>query len=205
MAAALVPSALELLARVEAVASLKGVRLGRDSKNELQRLRHNLLALNAILEDAEQKRMTEKGIHRWLDGLTDAAYDLVDVLDEWITTLVKLSIKGVGKTSILKAKVGSYITHCLHTAQVVRRDDLAFKLKEVSDKLDEITTEINQVHLILSLGFQHSRRIESTALVDMSAIIGRDEVKGDIVSSLLSASTERVRAGPRCPTSDVRQ
>ncbi|GKV52524.1 hypothetical protein SLEP1_g59102 [Rubroshorea leprosula] len=193
MAAALIPSALELIARVETVASLEGVRLGRDSLNELQRLRNNLVALNAILEDAEQKRRADEAIDFWLDLLTDAAYDLVDVLDEWITALMKLRIKGGGKTSILKAKVGSYITHRLHTAQVVRHDDLAFKLKEISDRLDEIGNERNNFHLISSSGFQHSRlRTESTALDDVSAIIGRDEVKGEIVSSLLSASTERL-------------
>ncbi|GKV49094.1 hypothetical protein SLEP1_g55862 [Rubroshorea leprosula] len=187
MAAALVPSALELLARVEAVASLKGVRLGRDSKNELQRLRHNLLALNAILEDAEQMTRIDRASERWLDQLTDVAHDLGDVLDEWIST------HGVGKTSILKAWVGSYVTHCLHTAQVVRRDDLAFKLKEFNDRLGGIATNLNKYHLISSYGFQHSRQIESTAFVDVSAIIGRDEVKGDIVSSLLSASTEQLK------------
>ncbi|GKV31465.1 hypothetical protein SLEP1_g40150 [Rubroshorea leprosula] len=194
MAAELVPSALELIARVEAVASLKGVRLGRDSKNELQRLGRNLLDLNAYVKDVEQGRIDDIVIQGWIDPLTDAAYDVVDVLDEWITTLVKLRIKGVGKTSILKAKVGSYITHCLHTAQVVRRDDLAFKLKEITDRLDVIANEINLLCSIASLEFHHSRRLVSTALVDdVSAIIGRDEVKGDIVSSLLSASTERLK------------
>ncbi|GKU86385.1 hypothetical protein SLEP1_g918 [Rubroshorea leprosula] len=193
MAAALVPSALELIARVEAVASLKGVRLGRDSKNELQRLRHNLLVLNALLEDAEQRRNTDRIIQLWIDSLTDAAYDLVDVLDEWITTLMKLRIKGVGKTSILKAKVGSYVTHCLHTAQVVRRDDLAFKLKEISDRLYVIANRGHGLCLVQRSVFQHSRGIGSTAFVDVSAIIGRDEVKGDIVSSLLSASTEPLK------------
>ncbi|GKV50639.1 hypothetical protein SLEP1_g57340 [Rubroshorea leprosula] len=193
MAAALVPSILDLIARVETVASLEGVRLGGDSKNELQRLRNNLEALDAFLEDAEQKRRTDIAIECWLGRLTDAAYDLVDVLDKWITTLMKLRIKGVGKTSILKAKVGSYITYCLHTAQVVRRDDLAFKLKEISDRLDVIANEGDTFFLVQRSVFQHSRRIESTALVDVSAIIGRDEVKGDIVSSLLSASTEKLK------------
>ncbi|GKV49089.1 hypothetical protein SLEP1_g55858, partial [Rubroshorea leprosula] len=192
MAAALVPSALELLARVEAGASLKEVRLGTDSKNELQRLRHNLLASNAILEDAEQSRSTNIYIRLWIDSLTDAAYDLVDVLDEWIATLMKLRIKGVGKTSILKAKVGSYVTHCLHTAQVVRRDDLAFKLKEISDRLDVMANERHTLWLV-QRSVQHSRRIGSTAFVDVSAIIGRVEVKEGIVSSLLSASTELLK------------
>ncbi|GKU86388.1 hypothetical protein SLEP1_g921 [Rubroshorea leprosula] len=86
--------------------------------------------------------------------------------------------------------LGSYITHCLHTAQVVRRDDLAFKLKEISDRLDEIANDRSEFRLISRSLFQHSRLVESTALAGGSAIIGRDEVKGDIVSSLLSASTE---------------
>ncbi|GLT42425.1 hypothetical protein SLA2020_164250 [Shorea laevis] len=193
MAVTLALSILDLMAEAVTEASLKGLRLGVDSKNELQRLRNNLVALNAILEDAERKRRTDRAIELWLDRLTDAAYDLVDVLDEWITTLMKLRIEGVGKTSILKAKVGFHISHCLHTAQVVRRDDLDFKLKEISDRLDEIANHRNMFHLISSIEFQHSRRIESTALVDVSAVIGRDEVKEDIVSSLLSASTEQLK------------
>ncbi|GLT42375.1 hypothetical protein SLA2020_163770 [Shorea laevis] len=189
MAAALVPSILDLIARVSL-----GARLEGDSLNELQRLRNNLEDLNAILEDAEQKRRTNRAIEDWMDELTDAAYDLVDVLDKWFTTLMKLRIKGVGKTFILKGKVGSYITHCLHTAQVVRRDDLAFKLKEISDRLAEITRDSYNLPLTLISGFQLRRlRTESIALVDVSAIIGRDEVKGDIISSLLSAPTEQLK------------
>ncbi|GLT84922.1 hypothetical protein SLE2022_031300 [Rubroshorea leprosula] len=187
MSLTLVSSILELIERVVTAAPLEGVRLRGDFKNELQSLRGNLVALNAILEDAAQTTRIGRISDPWLDELTDAAYDLVDMLDEWITT------NGVGKTSIRKAWVGSPVPHCLHTAQVVRHDDLAFKLKEFRDSLVQITNDREEFLLISGSRFQHSRRIGSTALVDLSAIIGRDEVKGDIVSSLLSASTERLK------------
>ncbi|GKU86384.1 hypothetical protein SLEP1_g917 [Rubroshorea leprosula] len=152
-------------------------RLGEDSLNELERLRNNLAILNWIFPKTRVKR-TDRAIEFWLDGLTDAAYDLVDVLNEWNAAHGRFRIKGVGKTSILKAKVGSFVTHCLRTTQVVRRDDLAFKLKKFSDRLDEIATDLNKYHLI-SISTS-SRWIEST-FVDVSQIIGRDEVKGDIL------------------------
>ncbi|GKV50634.1 hypothetical protein SLEP1_g57335 [Rubroshorea leprosula] len=194
MAAALVPSALELIAIVETAASLEGVKVERDSKYELQRLGNNLVALNAIFEDAEQEGGTNIAIEDWMDnGLTDAAYDLVDVLDEWITAhMMKLRIKAVGLPFMQKGKVSSYITHRLRTAQVARRDNLAFKLKDISDRLDDIAGSYN-LHLISNSVFQHSSWIRSTALVDASAIIGRDKVKGHIVSCLLSASTEKLK------------
>ncbi|GLU07683.1 hypothetical protein SLE2022_246310 [Rubroshorea leprosula] len=189
MAAALVSSILVLVGEVSLQVTMGTARLGEDSLNELERLRNNLAILNWIFHNTRVKR-TDRAIEFWLDGLTDAAYDLVDVLNEWNAAHGRFRIKGVGKTSILKAKVGSFVTHCLRTTQVVRRDDLAFKLKKFSDRLDEIATDLNKYHLI-SISTS-SRWIEST-FVDVSEILGRDEVKGDIVSSLLSASTEQLK------------
>ncbi|GKV31464.1 hypothetical protein SLEP1_g40149 [Rubroshorea leprosula] len=143
MAAALVSSILNLVGEVSLQVTMGTARLGEDSLNELKRLKNNLAILNWIFDNTRLKR-TDRAIEFWLDGLTDAAYDLVDVLDEWNATHGRLRIKGVGKTSVLKAKVGSFVTHCLRTTQVVRRDDLAFKLKEFNDRLDEIATDLNK-------------------------------------------------------------
>ncbi|KAK2640621.1 hypothetical protein Ddye_028416 [Dipteronia dyeriana] len=53
---------------------------------ELQRWKRNLLKIEAVLADAEEKQLTgDKLVKMWLDYLQDLAYDLDDLLDEFST------------------------------------------------------------------------------------------------------------------------
>ncbi|KAH9717494.1 hypothetical protein KPL71_021835 [Citrus sinensis] len=64
-------------------------------KAEVDKLTSNLLAIKAVLSDAEQKQVKEKGIRHWLDQLKEASCDMEDVFDEWITASRRLQIKGI--------------------------------------------------------------------------------------------------------------
>ena len=51
----------------------------------LKKWRRMLEEIEAVLADAEEKQITERGIQMWLEDLEDFAYDLDDVLDEIAT------------------------------------------------------------------------------------------------------------------------
>ncbi|GLT42422.1 hypothetical protein SLA2020_164220 [Shorea laevis] len=181
MAAALLTSISELLDAIVADEKVGMWLVGVAA--EFHRLRVDLDNLIEVHILAEEKKITDKALELLVDEATDAAYDLVDVLDEWNTAL---RMNGVGKTSNLRAKVGSFVTRCLHAGQVVRRYDLALKIMEIIGRLNAPAI----FDLAVGSVSQQSRRLESSPIVDVSALIGRDEVKADIVSSLLYGSTE---------------
>ncbi|GLU07675.1 hypothetical protein SLE2022_246230 [Rubroshorea leprosula] len=182
MAAALFSSILELLDTVVVEEAKQGVWL-MGVPAEVGRLRNDLENFTEILIWAEEKKTIDKALELSIDEVRDAAYDLVDVFDGWNT---ELRMNGVGKTSNLRAKVGYFVTFCFHARQVVRRYDLAFKIKEIIGRLNASAI----FNLAVGSVSQHSRRLESSPIVDVSALIGRDEVKADILSSLLYGSTE---------------
>jgi hypothetical protein len=51
-------------------------------KSKVQKLSNTLDLINAVLEDAEHKQVTNNSIKVWLQQLKDAVYVLDDVLDE---------------------------------------------------------------------------------------------------------------------------
>jgi hypothetical protein len=51
----------------------------------LRKLKTSLLAVNAVLEDAEDRQFTETSVKEWLDELKDAVYDAEDILNEIAT------------------------------------------------------------------------------------------------------------------------
>ncbi|GKV50647.1 hypothetical protein SLEP1_g57348 [Rubroshorea leprosula] len=193
MVAALLSSILKLLEIIAAEEAKQRGTLVGDVAEEFTMLSNKLKDIIDVLEDADKKMSTDREYIRGpMDKLTDAAYDLVDVLDEWITTL---RINGVGKTSNLKAKVGSYVTHFFHTDQVVTPGDLAFKLKGINHSLNLMDMAVGTVSVNLGVRFKmrYSRFLTHTTDVSVSELVGRDKVIQDIVRTVLYWSTEEGR------------
>ncbi|XP_031277836.1 putative disease resistance protein RGA4 [Pistacia vera] len=97
MAEAIVSVALELLDSILLpTAGFIGehVRLVGDVEEEVDKLKNNLEAIQAVLLDADQKQMKNRAVRVWLNRLKDACYDVEDVLDEWKTEIIKLKIEG---------------------------------------------------------------------------------------------------------------
>ncbi|KDO38528.1 hypothetical protein CISIN_1g0390721mg, partial [Citrus sinensis] len=95
MADAAVSRLLELLVSISTEENREEGRLIVGDGKEVKRLVSNFQASQAFLADAEQRQVKEEAVRLWLDQLKDACYDMEDVLDEWITTRLKLQIEGV--------------------------------------------------------------------------------------------------------------
>ncbi|KAL0016146.1 hypothetical protein SO802_003215 [Lithocarpus litseifolius] len=55
---------------------------------DLNKWKKTLLKIHAVLDDAEEKRETNKLVKIWLDELEDLAYDADDILDEFATEVL---------------------------------------------------------------------------------------------------------------------
>ncbi|XP_024039284.1 putative disease resistance protein RGA4 [Citrus clementina] len=147
MAHALVSS---LLDQLNSIAQEKW-RLVTGVEQQVGKLTTNLQAIQAVLEDAEQRQMKQdKAVTLWLDQLRDASYDMEDVLEEWIIESRKLQLgEGGDDDDALalappKKKVCSFFRAASNYLggfkQLILRDDVAVKISEISEKLDGIAT-----------------------------------------------------------------
>ncbi|XP_044496007.1 putative disease resistance protein RGA3 [Mangifera indica] len=174
----------------------KQVSLVGDVEEEVDKLTHHLRAIQAVLFDAEQKQMKEEAVRVWLHRLKDVCYDMEDVLDEWHTAILKLRIEGGHDHNALapKKKVCCFFpSPCFGFKEVLLRCDIAVKITDINKKLDAIAKEKNYYNLnvILAIERPDNQQLQTTSFIDVSDIIGRDNLKNDLVSKLLCEGSEQ--------------
>ncbi|XP_004307506.1 PREDICTED: putative disease resistance protein RGA3-like isoform 3 [Fragaria vesca subsp. vesca] len=188
MAGALVDVLLERLATLARDEVEQELKLVVGVKQELQNLTLKLEAIRAVLEDAEQKQVMEASVKLWLNQLNDVSFDLDDVLDEWITKVLKHQLE----KQIGNALVTTFKKVCNpSSSQLFLRHEIATKIKELNERLASID-ERKQ-----SFGFQNCvravpellQRRKTTSLPNVKTF-GRDNEKNLIISKLLSESSE---------------
>ncbi|XP_061961697.1 disease resistance protein RGA2-like [Populus nigra] len=171
------------LTRVSSIAA-EGIRLAWGLEGQQQRLNKYLTMIQAKLQDAARKPVTDVSVKLWLQRLQDVAYDAEDVLDEFAYEILRKDQK--------KGKVRDCFS--LHNP-VVFRLNMVKKVKEINGSLDEIH-ELAKVHFGPG---NVSQRVESgpevnrqtNAIPEISeVVVGRgDDV--DKVMKLLIGSTDQ--------------
>jgi len=172
----------------------------RDVKKQVDKLKSNLLAIQSVLEDADRQQVKDKAVRDWLNKLKDVCYDLDDVLDEWSTAILRWKMEEAEENTRSRQKMRcSFLkSPCFCLNQVVPRRDIALKIKEVSEKVNDIAKERAM------FGFELYRatdirvtdelqRLTTTSFVDESSVIGRDGEKKNVVSKLLAESSQKAR------------
>ncbi|XP_023891682.1 putative disease resistance protein RGA3 [Quercus suber] len=172
-------------------------------KEEVQKLETKFRTIQAVLNDAEKRQLKEEAVKLWLDKLEGVSYEIDNVLDEWNTVMIKAEIEKQQKefeeeekaeTSNAKKRKVWPITPNFNFSipNLFQHRDIAHKIKDLNEKLDEINKEKEMY------GFELSRAIEevverpkTTSYVDVSEILGRDKVKNDLVSILLGKGTKK--------------
>ena len=202
MAEGLVTDLIKLLVSTVAQEAEQEIRLVVGVDKEAKKLVDNLRAVQAVLNDAEKKQVTEDAVKVWLEKLNNVCYEMEEVVDEWNTELIKSAIqkeeeKNANSAPVLKMKqVCSFIPSpscCFSQVdKLARRHDIAHKIKKLDGILDEITKEKDryQFQLTNDLSPKVVERPQTTSFVDVSEICGRDSVKDDLVGMLLGKGSE---------------
>ena len=174
-------------------------------KKEVQKLETKFRTIQAVLNDAEKRQLKEEAVKLWLDKLEGVSYEIDDVLDEWNTVMIKAEIEKQQKefeeeeeekaeTSTAKKRKVWPITPNFNFSvpNLFQHRDIAHKIKDLNEKLDEIYKEREVYGFELSSPIEEVvERPKTTSYVDVSEILGRDKVKNDLVSILLGKSTEK--------------
>ncbi|KAL6327401.1 hypothetical protein AAG906_019714 [Vitis piasezkii] len=113
---------------------------------ELENWRNELLLIDEVLDDAEEKQITRKSVEKWLRDLRDLAYDMEDVLDEFATEMLRRKLMAERPQVSTTSKVQNLISP----------SQLSFlmgsKINEISRRLDDISTRQAKLGLKLELG-----------------------------------------------------
>ncbi|KAM5581087.1 hypothetical protein ABKV19_010353 [Rosa sericea] len=203
MADALISVLLEQLASVVYQHTNQAVKLVLNAEKDVSSFSSKLKAIQAVLEDAEKKQVTDPRVEDWLEKLKDVTYEMDDVLDEWNTVILRRQVeekqeKEGENALVTKKKVCfpmSSVCFCFGQAnKVIHRHNIARRIEELNEKLTLIAAEREMY------GFHQStkggpddqqliQRQKTSSLVDISMIFGREEEKDMLLSKLLRESS----------------
>ncbi|XP_006465018.1 putative disease resistance protein RGA1 [Citrus sinensis] len=174
--------------------AIERVRRVTAVKAEVDKLTSNLLAIKAVLSDAEQKQVKEKGIRHWLDQLKEASCDMEDVFDEWITASRRLQIKGIPQEKTVCSYFLVLYFLVLSCFGFKLRHDIAQKMKEINENLEGISKQKDRFDLHVTRSSEESVRTQSIASINLPDVRGRVEEKDTLKRKLLFESSEQQNA-----------
>ncbi|XVF30981.1 hypothetical protein REPUB_Repub16aG0106000 [Reevesia pubescens] len=202
MAEAIVSTILQQLKIITIEKASEARKLVKGVEKEVARLESNFMAIQYELEDAEEKQYSDKRLKHWLQRFKQVSYDMEDVLDDWKTAIQKLRTADEAETSTTTFvptywKVCEPFVSCFSfvSDQLVRRHDIATRIKEINEDLEQIVKDKKKFELIKREIIKQPTRTVSTSFVDASKLHGRDTVKEDIIKTLLCGTSEE---GGRC-------
>jgi len=176
------------LTRVSSIAA-EGIRLAWGLEGQLQKLEESLTMIQAVLQDAARRPVTDESAKLWLEKLQDVAYDAEDVLDEFAYEILRKDQK--------KGKVRDCFS--LHNP-VAFRLNMGQKVKEINGSLDEIQKLATRFGLgIASQHVESAPEVirdidrETDSLLESSeVVVGRDNDVSKIMELLIGSIGQQV-------------
>ncbi|CAL5444298.1 unnamed protein product [Camellia sinensis] len=147
----------------------------------LRKLKSTLRGLNVLLDDAEDKQITNAAVKDWVDELKVAVYHADDLLDEIATEALRC--KSEAKYHSGSDQVPS---PTLISSSSSFDADIVSKIEEIIDRLEYFAKEKDVLGLREVAGQKLYHRLPTTSLVDDSGVCGRDNDKEDVIKLLLS-------------------
>lgn len=156
----------------------------RGIDGKLYSLSCTLSQLQAFLEDAEAKQLTDASVRGWLAKLKDIAYDVDDLLDSYLAKGIymnQMKMKLPTKASV--SSPSSFLRRNLYQYRIKH------KISSILERLDKTAKERDTIGLQM-LGVmsrrETSERPQSSSLVDSSAVFGREGDREEMVRMVLS-------------------
>ncbi|KAL6329467.1 hypothetical protein AAG906_021162 [Vitis piasezkii] len=144
-----------------------------------EKLKINLLAVQAVLNDAEVKQITDPHVKEWVDELKHAVYDAEDLLDEIANQDLQRKMETDPQTSA--HQVWNIISESLNPFA----DGVESRVEEIIDRL-EFLAQQKMFSVETRCGEKLFQRWPSTSVVDESGVYGRDGNKEEIIKMLVS-------------------
>ncbi|GKV38793.1 hypothetical protein SLEP1_g46666 [Rubroshorea leprosula] len=165
------------------------INLAVSWKEELRRLKGRLTIIQALLQDAGRRQVTESAVKLWLERLRDAARDADDVLDEVAYENLKCKIE---IQNHMRRKVCYFFSL---SNPLIFQMKMAKKIKNIISSVDDINKEAQGLRLQPipgGLNSEHRRRNPQThSFCDLSQVVGRDYEVSRIVELLTDSANQQ--------------
>ncbi|KAL5999557.1 hypothetical protein ACLOJK_037842 [Asimina triloba] len=186
MADALLSIALEKLDQVLG----KQISLFAGATHELQKLVRTFQAIQALLADAESRQAADESVNLWLSRLRGVAYDIDDLLDEWVISGLEEEAEHDDDD---RNKVRAcLLSPCTALDHVASRYMIARRITEIRERLDEIDGEKNRFSFSSSSGGGGRQLVSSNrqkGSLIAKEMMGRDQDKAEIINRLICGSS----------------
>ncbi|CAN6556417.1 unnamed protein product [Malus baccata var. baccata] len=148
----------------------------------LEKLKVTLPALCAVLNDAEEKQISNLAVRKWLDGLKHAVLDAEDLLDEIDTEALRCKVEGEGQTDKLTDKVWNFFS----TSPTHFYQRMNVEIQGLLQRLDGFVQQKVALGLTGDVARKGSQRTPTTSLIHEPCVYGRDEDKENLSKVLFS-------------------
>ncbi|XP_062013180.1 putative disease resistance protein RGA4 [Rosa rugosa] len=198
MAGALIAMVLEQFGTVAFDHIKETVKPILSAETDVENFKSNLKAIQTVLEDAEKQQVENASVRDWLDKLNDVSYEMVDVLDEWNTEILKQEANEVATEEKKTSKRVRFSIPYLFCSGPVNEPThlhkIATEMKGLNEKLTLITAQKDQFQFHQSSTRRNDEQLKqqpkTSSFVDISKIFGREEAEANLLSKLLSDSSE---------------
>ncbi|CAN6693003.1 unnamed protein product [Malus baccata var. baccata] len=148
----------------------------------LLKLNMTLLTLSAVLDDAEEKQISNLTVRKWLDELKHAVLDAEDLLDEIDTEALRCKVEGEGQTDKLTNKVWNLISPS--RSNFYR--SMNVEIEGLLQRLDGFVQQKVALGLTGDVVRKGSHRTPTTCLIHEPCVYGRDGDKENLSKVLFS-------------------
>ncbi|CAK7329160.1 unnamed protein product [Dovyalis caffra] len=133
-----------------------------------------LLQIRSMLDDEEQKQLTNQAMEIWFDKLRDLACDVEDIVDEFETEVL---------TSKLKSAESQASTSTVQPSAAMPNGP---KLQGIAARWEDIVKERSDLDInVIRRSNKANPRVQTTSLVKEPKVYGREKAKEDLVQLLM--------------------
>ncbi|XP_022719646.1 disease resistance protein RGA2-like [Durio zibethinus] len=145
---------------------------------KVEKLSSNLITIQAVLKDAEERQLDEPPVKHWLSKLKNAACDIEDILETYAQTETFLWKR--------KQQVRNFRPP-FSLSEVHFKSMIAHKIIEISAEFAAIAEEKNKFHLNIISDYGRSQNLpDTTFFLNTMNVIRRESDKQTLINLMLS-------------------
>ncbi|KAI3829192.1 hypothetical protein L1987_03309 [Smallanthus sonchifolius] len=165
--------------------ALKKFARSQKIHSELKELKTTLRQIEALLNDASRKEITDESVGLWLNSLQHLAYDIDDILDDVATEALQRELNPESEAIASKVRKLIVPTCCTNFSLSHR---LSSKLDRITKKLQDLEKQKGDLGLSVKNEKQKdANRGKETSLLE-SDVVGRQGEKERLINRLLGGS-----------------
>ncbi|CAL5201204.1 unnamed protein product [Lathyrus oleraceus] len=148
----------------------------------LEKLKTTLLSLQSILNDAEEKQITNHAVKQWLENLRDVVFEADDLFDKINTEALRYKVKAEYQRKTVSAKVKNIFSSNFKQFYGVMNSEM----QTLFERLEHFAQKGHILGLKESVSCSVWHRTPTSSVVDESTIYGRDSDRKKLKDYLLS-------------------